>query len=75
MKRLKRLIGAVILTLLASPAFAAATSDAPPATPKDPVLEKVSAATARHDWTGAQSILKDALARDPRNADYHNLYA
>ncbi len=74
MKRLKRLIGATILTLAASSAFGAASSE-PPAAPKDPVLEKVSAATERQDWTGAQSILKDALAREPRNAEYHSLYA
>src|SRR4051794_21811182 len=43
--------------------------------PADPVLERVAAATSQKDWTGAQSILKDALARNPGNADYHNLYA
>ncbi len=44
-------------------------------TPKDPVLEKVAAATSRQDWAGAQSLLKDALSKDPGNAHYHNLYA
>ena len=42
---------------------------------KDPVLEKVSAATQRQDWAGAASALKDALAADSNNASYHNLYA
>ena len=42
---------------------------------KDPVMEKVAAATRVKDWPAAQAILKDALARDPQNADYHNLYA
>ena len=42
---------------------------------KDPVLEKVGAATQRQDWTGAAGILKEALATDPNNASYHNLYA
>jgi tetratricopeptide (TPR) repeat protein len=42
---------------------------------KDPVLENVGAATKRQDWTGAAGILKDALASDPNNANYHNLYA
>ena len=42
---------------------------------KDPVLEKVGAATKRQDWTGAAGVLKDALATDPNNASYHNLYA
>jgi tetratricopeptide (TPR) repeat protein len=42
---------------------------------KDPVLDNVGAATKRQDWTGAAGILKDALASDPNNANYHNLYA
>ena len=40
-----------------------------------PLLEKVGAATKRQDWPGAAGILKDALATDPNNASYHNLYA
>jgi len=43
--------------------------------PKDPVLEKVSAATQRQDWAGAAGVLKDAVAANPNNANYHNLYA
>ena len=56
---------------------AAPGDDAAPAgrAPADPVLEKVIAANAQKDWAGAQAILRDALAKDPRNADYHNLYA
>jgi hypothetical protein len=42
---------------------------------KDPVLERVGEATARKDWPAAQAILKDALVREPKKADYHNLYA
>ena len=42
---------------------------------KDPVLEKVSAATKREDWAGAAGVLRDALAADPNNPNYHNLYA
>ena len=42
---------------------------------KDPVMEKVAAATSRKDWAGAQGILKEALSANPNNADYHNLYA
>ena len=30
---------------------------------------------SRNDWAGAQSVLKAGLARDPNNAEYHNLYA
>jgi tetratricopeptide (TPR) repeat protein len=73
---MKSLHRALIITLLALPAaaFAADTSPAPNM-PRDPVLEKVSAATTQQDWGGAQSLLKEALSRDPGNADYHNLYA
>jgi tetratricopeptide (TPR) repeat protein len=42
---------------------------------KDPVLERVAAATTRKDWPAAQAVLKDAVAANPKNADYHNLYA
>jgi tetratricopeptide (TPR) repeat protein len=42
---------------------------------KDPVLEKVSTATKRQDWAGAANVLKEALAANPNNANYHNLYA
>ena len=37
--------------------------------------EQVSAATERQDWPAAQAALHDALAKEPNNADYHNLYA
>jgi tetratricopeptide (TPR) repeat protein len=63
-----------IIALLLVPALAVA-ADSAPATPGDPVLEGAAAATARKDWPAAQAILKDALARNPGNADYHNLYA
>jgi len=39
------------------------------------VLEQVAAATAKNDWSEAQATLRQALARNPDNADYHNLYA
>ena len=68
----------MLAVLLASgAAYAAGDTNSPamPSAPRDPVLEKVSAATARQDWAGAQSILREAIARDSRNADYHNMYA
>ena len=56
---------------------AAPGDDAAPAggVPADPVLEKVIAANAQKDWKRSEAILRDALAKDSRNADYHNLYA
>ena len=60
-----------------SGAFAAAESPASsaPSAPKDVTLERAKSAIAQKDWAAAQSVLKDAVARDPQNADYNNLYA
>jgi len=64
--------------------FAAASAGADPgdagggradSPPQDPVLQKVAAAAQQNDWARAQGLLRDALGADPRNADYHNLYA
>ena len=44
-------------------------------TPADPVVERALRANAEKDWVRSQSILRDALLKDARNADYHNLYA
>ena len=64
------------LSFLPGAALAAGdTSSAGPVYQKDPVLERVSEATAKQDWTGAQAILKEALEKSPENADYHNMYA
>ena len=60
--------------LLLVPA-AALPADSTPAVRADPVLEQVSNATSRKDWPKAEAILRDAVARNPGNADYHNLYA
>lgn len=53
----------------------AADTPSPPPTPKDPALEQARAAIAKQDWVGAQNVLRDAVARNPQDADYHNLYA
>lgn len=57
---------------LADPGDRDALRDGPA---QDPVLEKVLAANAQRDWPRAQAILREALAKDSANADYHNLYA
>jgi tetratricopeptide (TPR) repeat protein len=63
-----------ILSLLLAPAMGLAADSGPPVA-TDPVLERVSTATARQDWAAAQAILKEAVQKEPGNADYHNLYA
>lgn len=66
--------------------FAAGTAwaaDSPTPAPdgdkdKDKKLEAARAAIAKQDWSGAQGILRGALAADKAaqaSADYHNLYA
>ena len=46
-----------------------------PKEPKDPAMEQARAAIGKQDWAGAQKILRDAVARNPQDADAHNLYA
>lgn len=46
-----------------------------PAAAADPVIQQVGEATGRKDWAAAAAILREALAKTPDNADYHNLYA
>lgn len=71
---------AAILALFA--ALSVQAADTPPSPPpekdKDGKLEAARAAIAKQDWTGAQGILRAALAADKQaqaSADYHNLYA
>jgi len=61
-----------VTSALADPGDSGSLRDAPA---QDPVLEKVLAANAQQDWQQSGSILREALAKDPANADYHNLYA
>ena len=60
--------------LLLAPA-AALPADSQPVVRTDPVLEQATKTIAAKDWPQAQALLKDAIARNPSNADYHNLYA
>lgn len=64
---------AVAAALLFAPA--ARSADSAPAVKSDPVMDRVTDATARKDWSGAQSVLREAIAANPNNPDYHNLYA
>ncbi|TAN53340.1 MAG: tetratricopeptide repeat protein [Betaproteobacteria bacterium] len=69
---------ASIIALMAASAALAAPGDDPSAgaaAAADPVIEKVLAANAQADWRRSQALLREALGKDPRNADYHNLYA
>ena len=65
---------ALSFLLLPGAALAAADTNSSGG-PVDPVLERAAQASARNDWAGAQAILKDAVAKEPNNAEYHNMYA
>jgi len=65
---------AAIFALLVANAVYAADSSAP-ASRADPIMERYSAAAEREDWKSAAATMSEALGANPRNADYHNLYA
>ena len=65
----------ILALIFAASAFAMDTPKPEPKEPKDPGLEQARAAIGRQDWMGAQTILRAAVARNPQDADYHNLYA
>lgn len=50
-------------------------ADASDAVSSDPVIVSARAAISKKDWAAAQAGLKLALAANPKNAEYHNLYA
>jgi tetratricopeptide (TPR) repeat protein len=72
---MKATIPSVALAALLLLPQAALPADTTPAVKADPAIEQATGAVARKDWPQAQAVLRDALARDPGNADYHNLYA
>lgn len=41
----------------------------------DPMLERYNAASERQDWKSAAQVMQQAISSDPRNPDYHSLYA
>lgn len=70
----------ILLISWGSVAFAAGggseTASAPsPELAKDPIIRAAKAGIAKQDWIGTQELLKKAIASNPGNADYHNLYA
>jgi len=73
---MKPLHRSLIIALIALPRIGlAAETPSMSSAPRDPVLEQFVAARAKNDWSEAQATLRQALARNPDNADYHNLYA
>jgi Flp pilus assembly protein TadD len=69
-------IHAVIIAAFAAGAASAADSPGGPAgAARDPALEQAREAIAAGNWAQARQVMRQALAADPRNPDYHNLFA
>ena len=65
---------AFILALLGATAVWGMDGPEPKA-PEDPAMEQARAALGKQDWLGARKILREAVTRNPQDADAHNLYA
>jgi tetratricopeptide (TPR) repeat protein len=63
------------LAVLAMTTLAAAADVPRSRTPEDQDLSDARARIEAKDWPGAADILRKAVARDPGNAEYHNLFA
>ena len=70
-----RHIAAMLLLSFVGIAASAADSSPSPSARRDPTLERFDAAKDKQDWVAAAAIMREALAANPNNADYHNLYA
>ena len=68
---------ALIIAFFAALPAQGAPDDSPRAAgaPADPLIERAVRANEEKDWARSQQIMRDALLKDPKNADYHNLYA
>ncbi|HEY7362619.1 MAG TPA: tetratricopeptide repeat protein [Methylomirabilota bacterium] len=69
------LIRAFLISLTLAAIAVAADTPEPSWGPGDPDLTAARARIAAKDWPGAADVLQKAITRDPRNADYHNLFA
>ena len=78
---MKTLIRSLIVALIAGfcllpgGALAAGGGGADSDAPQDPAIARARAAIAAKDWKLAAQVMHEALAAQPENADYHNLYA
>jgi len=64
-----------MLLAIATPAFSAADWNDRAPDRSNFAFENAQAAAKLKDYARAASFLQEAIAQDPRNADYHNLYA
>jgi cytochrome c-type biogenesis protein CcmH/NrfG len=77
-ERMKTYFRPMIIALLAFPAAVLAAGGGDTNSSEaaaDPVIAAAQEANGRKDYAKSSEILRDALAKAPGNADYHNLYA
>jgi Tfp pilus assembly protein PilF len=65
----------LIMVAAATVAMGADPQETTTRAPADRDLGDARARIAAKDWPGARDVLQKAVARDPGNADYHNLLA
>ena len=70
-----RIHAAILALVTATTVWAMDTPKPEPKEPKDPALEQGRDAISKQDWGKAQGILREAVARNPQDANAHNLYA
>ena len=68
-----KFLAASFVLVISHAVYAADSSPAPARA--DPMMERYNAAAERQDWKSAAATMNEALSANPRNADYHNLYA
>jgi Flp pilus assembly protein TadD len=65
----------LLIVLTAATLATAADTPEPARAPADRDLGEARTRIAAKDWTAARDVMQKAVARDPGNADYHNLLA
>jgi Tfp pilus assembly protein PilF len=71
----RQLIGALVVVLVAAVSAFAADPPSSAGPSGDPDLATARARIEAGDWVGAAEVMQKGIARDPGNADYHNLLA
>jgi len=69
-----KLIRPLVLAALLAPGAALAAGEVN-LKPADPAVDRAVQEGLRGDWASAQATMKEALSRDPNNAEYNNQYA
>ena len=70
-----RIHAAILALVTATTVWAMDTPKPEPKEPKDPAMEQGREAISKQDWAGAQKALREAVSRNPQDANAHNLYA